>query len=161
MRTFKFVWCPEQDKILNEVVRLCAWFESDTGFYSLLHARENHPLGNSLESKFLALCNLLHQLFNSWPEADFLIDLREWKYPIDAYHQIHAAIELIERERDLAEGVFLSKVFILSGTANDQETIRAFEAWNEMGDKNLIEKLITSKPIEINSLAVKFAALGL
>ena len=160
MRTFKFVANPEQNKILARIVGICAWIESDEGFFILLHESDRGYLGQTAQSHLGELHHLIQSLFDKWTEADFIIDLSKWRFPLDAYCQVHEVLRQIEVERNLPKDTLSSRIFIPSYDGSSDEEAVALEAWRATRIPVQVKIIAKSAP-QVNPVSAAFERVGI
>lgn len=122
MRTCNFVvGDAKHDGIVRKIIQICVWIESNEGWYFLLHKTDTDFTGQVAQSKLSELRRLLCELFDGWPSNDFLINLREWEYPLDAYIEMAEAVRSIEEQRGLSKDALWSRLCIPTAESSDEE----------------------------------------
>jgi hypothetical protein len=158
MRTLNTTEDPIQSDYIQQLVKICAWLESETGFYALNYKGPGYSyLSDTISSKLHNLKYVLCQLFDGWPETDFIIDLRHYLCPLDAFCEVMSLVEEIERSRGLQAGHLKKRIIFVTGDENKTES--EVEALRILEGKEIQAKLNKERGVPLNSPREKLEAL--
>ena len=145
-------------RIVGEITQICGWLESEEGFHAHLQEGKKDYLGQVFGSKLAQLRGLIISLIDVYHDCFFIIDLRYYRMPIDAYCSFVDVIRQIEEERKVPEDALLSRfIWVHADIQSDLE----IQALNALYEKDVQKTIVTlrKEATSFNSLAPAIDAL--
>lgn len=113
----------ESDQTLFQIVTICQWIESNEGMYALLHKGECGYLGQMIDSRLSHLRQLITSLVDSSPQGTFAVNMRGYRYPLDAYCELADVVRKVEEERGLEKDTLWDRFVWIDAETFQEEMI--------------------------------------